>query len=234
MTQFSHSADGQRSGNIAATAGWNGGQFGSVNGFPSSNVLYYKSTPATADPDGVSVSASPGAGAILIDGALATSGVATMDVPRALVYVSAGNDSGITFTTTGTDGYGAAQVETITGANAGTAVGIKAFKTVTAVAHTGSVAGALTIGTGDVLGLHARVTVGPALVTHQAGTVIAPDAGTLTVGVTTDPATALTGDTRGLYDPAGALNGANWVILGVYVEDPGDYASIRGVATYGG
>lgn len=234
MTQLSHSQDGQRAGNITACANWNGGQYGSVAGFPSSNVLYYYALPAAAAVTAVSASASPGAGAILIDGTLATAGVATLDVPRCVTIISGSDDSLLTFTVTGTDGYGVTQIEAITGSNGGTATGVKAFKTVTAVAHTGSVAGTLSVGSSTKLGLPVACLKGPFLVTHQAGTVITPDAGTLVVGSTTNPQLITSTDPRGTYAPSGTLNGSNAVILGIFVPDPGDYNAIRGVTTYGG
>ena len=46
---------------------------------------------------------------------------------------SAGDDTSNTFTIVGTDKDGNAQTEVINGANAGTATGIKAFKTVTSI-----------------------------------------------------------------------------------------------------
>ena len=218
MTHFS---DGVRIGNIRATQGWNGVPYSRVNGYPSGYVMYYRTTPTAAAANNISLSQSPGAGAILLNGSLVTSSVATLDVPRCVAITSGSDDSGITFNVTGTDGYGNTQVETITGASGapGTTNGVKAFKTVTSVTHTGSVAGVLE---------------GPSLITHQAGTVITPDAGTLVVGSVTDPQTATSTDPRGTYAPSGTLNGTNVVILGAYIVDPSDYAGIRGVKTYGG
>lgn len=233
MTHFS---DGVRIGNIRATQGWNGVPYSRVNGYPSGYVMYYRTTPTAAAANNISLSQSPGAGAITLNGSLVTSGVATLDVPRCVAITSGSDDSGITFNVIGTDGYGNTQVETITGASGapGTTNGVKAFKTVTSVTHTGSVAGTLTIGTTTKLGLPFRVLEGPSLITHQAGTVITPDAGTLVVGSTTDPQLATSNDPRGTYAPSGTLNGTNVVILGAYIVDPSDYAGIRGVKTYGG
>ena len=101
---------------------------------------------AAAQATAVSALQSPGAGAILINGLRATSGVATLDAPRRVLFTSGSDDSGITFTVTGTNRYGYTQVETIAGAN-GTAATTQDFKTVTGITHTGSVAGTLTVGT---------------------------------------------------------------------------------------
>ena len=104
---------------------------------------------AAAQATAVSASQSPGAGAILINGLRATSGVATLDSPRRVLFTSGGDDSGITFTVTGTDRSGNPLGETIAGAN-GTAYTTQDFKTVTGVTHTGSVASTLTIGTNGI------------------------------------------------------------------------------------
>src|SRR6185437_120219 len=74
----------------------------------------------------------------------------------AIRYVSGSDDSGITFTASGYDIYGYPMSETVTGAAIGTATGKKAFKFITGITHTGSVAGTLTIGTTDIYGLPIR------------------------------------------------------------------------------
>jgi hypothetical protein len=98
----------------------------------------------------ISASQSPGAGAILINGSLATAGVATLDAARRVLITSGGNDSGITFTVTGTNFSGAPLTETVTGSNATTVGTTQDFKTVSGVTHTGSVASTITIGTSGI------------------------------------------------------------------------------------
>ena len=88
----------------------------------------------------------PAAGAIVIDGTAASGGVATLGSAQLITLVSGGNDSGLTFTITGTDSDNRAQTEAVTGASGGTATSTKYFKTVTSIAHTGSVAGTLSAG----------------------------------------------------------------------------------------
>lgn len=105
---------------------------------------------AAASANNIAQSQSPGAGAITLNGSTVVSGVAILDAARRVIVTSGGNDTGITFTITGTDRYGRAQVETITGANAAAATTIKDFLTVSSVAHTGSVAGTVTVGTSAV------------------------------------------------------------------------------------
>ena len=102
--------------------------------------------PSAASATSVGASQSPGAGAILINGTLASGGVATLGAAALITLVSGGNDTGITFTVTGTDSDGRAQTEAIAGANIGTKTLTKYFKTVSSITHTGSVAGTLTVG----------------------------------------------------------------------------------------
>ena len=110
------------------------------------NPYVISCAPTNATVGSVGASHSPGAGAILIDGTLATGGVATLGAAQLITLVSGGNDLGITFTITGTDAEGDAQTETVTGASGGTATSAKYFKTVTGITHTGSVATTLSAG----------------------------------------------------------------------------------------
>lgn len=102
--------------------------------------------PISAAATTVSALQSPGAGAILINGTLAAGGVATLPIPMRILFTSGSSDAGITFTVKGTGHDGANIQETITG-GAATAQTTQDFKTVTAITHTGSVAGTLTVGT---------------------------------------------------------------------------------------
>jgi hypothetical protein len=185
-------------------------------------------TPATLDADGICASQDPaGAGELTINGALASDGVATLDVPRNVTITSAGDDTGRVFTITGTDEYGEVVVENITGANAGAAAGKKAFKTVTSVEVDGN-SSAVTVGTGDVLGLPVGlVKTGQVLKELQDGA--AATAGTVVAAVQS-AATATTGDVRGTYDPNSACNGALSFTLIVALRDP----TWKGVTQYGG
>lgn len=104
---------------------------------------------AAADTDGISTAASiSGAANLTIGGALASGGSVTMDCPRNVTILSAGDDSGITFTVTGTDESGTAITEVITGADTGTATGSSFFQTVTQIATSGSSAGNVSAGSG--------------------------------------------------------------------------------------
>ena len=104
---------------------------------------------AAADPDGISVAASvSGAANLTIGGTLASGGSVTFDSPRNVTILSAADDSGITFTVTGTDESGTSATETITGADTGTATGTSFFATVTQIATSGSSAGNVSAGSG--------------------------------------------------------------------------------------
>ena len=106
-------------------------------------------TAAAADPNGISTAAAVGNNAALvIGGALASGGAVTFDAPRNITILSAGNDSGISFTAVGTDETGAAASESITGANADTATGTQIFTTITSITAVGNPAGNVSAGSG--------------------------------------------------------------------------------------
>jgi len=96
----------------------------------------------------VCASQKPAAGgtqSLTINGAGASGGVATFDIPRHASVTSSGDDSARTFTITGTNRFGVTITETIVGANP-TSYGTKNFKTVTAVTVDGNTAGNITVG----------------------------------------------------------------------------------------
>lgn len=197
------------------------------------HLPYYVSlgTPAVADADGIATAqAVAGAGNLTLDGAVASGGVATLTPARNVTILSAGDDSGITFTVTGTDFFGETLVETITGANAGTASGAKAFATVTQIAASGAAAGNVSAGFGDVLGLPRRISSKNMVSVKFDG---AADAATVVAGVDTT-ATATTGDTRGTIDIAGTLNGSKEVSVIFHYIDRSTKALCFGVDQYGG
>ena len=101
-----------------------------------------------ADADGVCQSQTPAAGGeqnLTINGALSSGGVATFVAARLITIASASDDSGRTFTITGTDVNGNAQTETIAGP-ATTVTGTLYFRTVTQVTVDDDTAGAITVG----------------------------------------------------------------------------------------
>jgi hypothetical protein len=95
-------------------------------------------------------SAIGGAGAVTLNGALVTAGVATIPSPRRITFTSSGNDTGITFTIVGTDRAGNAISEVLTGASGAAATSVLDYKTVTSVTASGAAAGTVSIGTSAV------------------------------------------------------------------------------------
>lgn len=136
----------------------------------------------------------------------------TKALSRNIRITSGGNDSGITFTVSGYDLYGYPQTETITGANAGIASGKKGFKFVTGVVQSASVAGTMSIGTGDVYSFPMLSSVygDVSIVWNNAN--IAANTGYTTADVTS-PATSTTGDVRGTYAVQSASDGTKRLMI---------------------
>lgn len=95
-------------------------------------------------------SAIAGAGAVVLNGSTVTNNVATLDVQRRVLFTSSGNDSGITFTVTGTDGGGFTITESLAGANISSTFTTRDFRTITSVTSSGASAGTVSIGTNGV------------------------------------------------------------------------------------
>lgn len=181
--------------------------------------------PTTNDPDGAVASQActllTGL-ATGINGALAAGGVATFDVPRAVVAAWTGT---AVLTVTGTDEYGNAVRES---SGSGTSLtGKKAFKTITAVTTSADITG-LTVGTGKVLGLPMFLPNG-AEVLKELEDGGAPSAGTIVAGVVST-ATATTGDVRGTYAPNSNPDGSKEFGLIVALRNP----EYKGVSQYAG
>jgi len=117
------------------------------------NVTSVKSrtfgTVDATDPNGLSTAASiSGAAALTLNGALiADSKYTTGDnIGQVITILSAGDDSGITFTVVGTNAVGDALTEVVTGANAGTASSSGYFNTVDSITTSASSAGNVSAG----------------------------------------------------------------------------------------
>lgn len=181
--------------------------------------------PIASDSDGaVAEQACTAAGGLAtgINGALASGGVATFDVPRNVV---AGWTGTAVLTVTGTDEYGNVLVES--SASGTSLTGKKAFKTVTGVSTSADIT-ALTVGTSKVLGLPAYLgDIGDVVKEMEDGS--APTAGTVVAGVA-GAQTATTGDVRGTYAPNSNPNGSKVFELHVMMRDP----AAKGAAQYDG
>lgn len=107
-----------------------------------------------ADDNGIALSqTTAGAANLTLNGALVTGGVAVLDAPRRIIITSGGNDTGITFTITGTTYGGQSVSETITGASGAAVSSTVDFLTVTQIRASGatSVSGVIA-GTNTVAG----------------------------------------------------------------------------------
>lgn len=160
------------------------------------------------------------------------------DVPRALIATgTSGSDHVITVT--GLDEYGVILVEDLTLSGTTPINGVKAFASVSLVSvAVGATGDTFDLGIGDVLGLPYRINAGDLIMPYFAGL---PDLtssavpGTIVPAVTTDPATAITGDVRGTYNPAGTLNGS--AVVGALIKWPDNLVSkvlAYGVDQFGG
>lgn len=179
----------------------------------------------TADADGACASQSVSSGVeALINGALASAGVATFTTPRNVV--GAWTNTAI-MTVTGTDEYGSVMTETSASGTSHT--GKKAFKTITSVTFNANVTGA-TVGEGVVIGLPVRVDANGLLLMLQDS---AATTTTFVAAVTTDPATGTTGDVRGTVTFANAPNGTRIYAVLVKIADPSSKLGAYGILQYG-
>ncbi len=186
--------------------------------------------PDASDGDGAAVAqAVASAGNMTLNGALASGGVATFDVPRNVIAVSTGaGDTTQTLTVTGTDNFGETVVEQISLNGTTSVQGKKAFKTVTQIAVSAACAGNISAGTSKTLGLPIFVADAPDVLaeiedgaTATAGTIVAAD-------ITTPAAT--TGDVRGTYRPNSNPDGSKVFELTAAVRAVG----YKGAAQYTG
>lgn len=144
--------------------------------------------------------------------------VVTLDVPRALQYVSSNSgDTTQTVTVSGYDQYKQAMTEVVTLNGVTAVIGKKAFVYVSTVTASAALTGNLSVGTSNVLGLPMAVDAGDydaaVKVISAAQTA---DAGTLVFADRTTPATTSTGDVRGTYTPAAAPNGTTQYLVRYY------------------
>jgi hypothetical protein len=128
-----------------------------VRQIPTQLALISLGSPDTADPNGYVESQDLTSAGVFSDDATAAAAIAAAalvgeaDVPRNVVAAWTGT---AVLTVTGTDEYGTVIVES---SGSGTSLtGKKAFKTVTGISSSANIT-ALTVGTGDVLGLPVKV-----------------------------------------------------------------------------
>jgi len=218
MTHFS---DGVRVGRSFSLNG-----AAPIPGVPVSPMFVYDVTPVALDADGICAQQTlAAAGNALLNGALASGGTVTLDVPRNVIVDAAGAATAV-LTITGTDVYGVPMSEAIT-LNGTTAVaGKKAFKTITSVAASAA-ATDFFVGTGDVFGLPFRADSRNYCLTAWNGAFVTT--GTFVAAVTTSPATTTTGDVRGTFAPADAADGSKQLTVWMYIENPDTVTGLYGV-----
>lgn len=141
-----------------------------------------------------------------------------LDVPRCVTVVSANaGDTTQTATVSGFDYMGQPMTARVTLNGTTTVPTLKAFKSVTQIAISGATAGNISAGFNDRLGIPLRVTDAAYIAAVKWNATLADDAGTFVAAVQTDPATALTGDVRGLYTPSNAANGTKRLVMAIMV-----------------
>lgn len=146
----------------------------------------------------------------VLNGALATAGLATIPTPRNVVAAWTGT---AVLTISGTDYYG--QPMTEVSASGTSFTGKKGFSTVISASFSANVTAA-TVGTGVQIALPYRCDLNEVLLTRVDGAV---DAATVTVADVTSPATTTTGDVRGTLSFASAPNGTHSYVALIKIHD---------------
>lgn len=220
MTHFS---DGVRAGRNFANNGT-----ASEPGVAMSPMFVYDVVPVAFSATAVAAAqAVAGAGNLTINGASATGGVATFDVPRTITIVSTNaGDTSQTATVTGTDVYGLAMSELIAFNGTTAVTGQKAFKTVTRVAISAALTGNGSVGSTDVFGFPFRANTRNYVLTAWNGAFVTT--GTFAAADAT-VATTTTNDVRGTYAVPDAADGSKRLTLWMYIFDDDTQTGLYGV-----
>ena len=166
----------------------------------------------------------------------ATATVWPLDVPRNITATTSSAVADTVFTITGYDYWKVKMVEALTIAAAGSSVaGVKAFayvESITIYSAGDTTTDTATVGFGDVLGLPYKLAAKGDLLSASFNGINEAVAA-LVAAVTTDPATAITGDVRGTLRMTSASNGSP-IVVWMYVADPSTPEGLRGIAQFGG
>lgn len=183
-------------------------------------------TPVVADPDRILDDSTATDSAQVV-----TSFLAQPDVPRALTATGTAGSNHVILVH-GLDVWGHPITEQLTLNGTNVIAGKKAFASVVQVnVAAGATNDTFDLGVGDVLGFDYRVDAG-GLLGVTFGTTLY-DAATFVAAVTTDPATATTGDVRGTINPNGTLNGSTKVVAFYHIGPPDQHLPTSKVEAYG-
>lgn len=162
------------------------------------------------------------AGDATINGSLLSEGAAVFDVPRGVSVISSNAaDTTQTVTVYGVDAYGKAMRENLTMNGTATRNGLKAFKKVTRVYVSAALAGNLSVGSSDVLGLPVYLPSAAHVIKEMQDGNNAT-AGTFVAGIRTEGGSTLTtADVRGTYKPNAACDGSKVFEIAAILPDIG-------------
>jgi len=106
---------------------------------------------ASAAANNVCLSQTPlAAGALTLNGSLASAGVVTMDTPRQALFTFAADETGHSFVVVGTSWANDPITETVAGTTAGTVATVLSYKTISSITISAAATGAMTVGTNGV------------------------------------------------------------------------------------
>lgn len=131
---------------------------------------------------------------------------------RCVSLTSVSNLSAINFTIRGYDIYGNPQTQTMAGPNNNTVNSLKAWKWITSVTPSGTNAGTLSVGTADIFEFPLRELFFHDVLIYWNEALITANTGIVAADVT-NPATALTGSTRGTYAVQSASDGTKELVV---------------------
>jgi hypothetical protein len=210
---------------------------------PMGRVFIFDVVPLTLQAAGLASSQNPGSGAsfTLTAGTGVTARTRAegtieyvLDTPRAVSITAAGANTA-TYRVDGYDAFGQPVTQTLAAPSTSTVTTLKAFKTVIRVINTNATAGTngLTVGYRDVFGLPVRVINAGYIVSAKWNNTLADDAGAFVAAVTTDPATAATGDVRGTFVPSSAADGSKRLVMCLAVPAIGSGPQATRIGAFG-
>lgn len=155
-----------------------------------------------------------------------------LDVPRAVAIWGTTGTTVTNITVQGWDTYQVPMTCTLSGPSGFTSVTTsKVFAYVKSVTAAGNTTSGVSVGTADVFGFPVRIdNFGDVHLTWSSAVVTASTG--FTAAVTTDPATATTGDVRGKYAAQSAADGSKRLTAFIACPTVSTVARVYGVAQY--